>query len=199
MDQLIRVYWKPLYYFIRQKGFDNETAKDIVQGFLADALERKTMFKADPARGKFRTFLLAALTNFIKDWHKSASRLKRGGGQSMLSLDFDDGERQYAIDVASGETPEAALNRAWAQSTLEACILELRGNPLHLQAFRLMMEGAGYAEIGRKTGLGESAAKAAVFRLRQQLRDGVLRRVGRSGQETGDPDRAMADFAALLR
>jgi len=199
MDQLIRTYWKPLYYFIRQKGFDNETAKDIVQGFLADALERGTMFKADPARGKFRTFLLAALGNFIKDWHKAASRLKRGGGQSTLSLDFDGGERQYAIDVASGETPEAALNRAWAQSTLEACISELRGNPLHLQAFRLMMEGASYSEIGKKTGLGESAAKAAVFRLRQQLRDGVLRRVTNTGQETVDPDRAMADFAALLR
>jgi RNA polymerase sigma factor (sigma-70 family) len=199
MDRLIRAYWKPLYYFIRQKGFDNETAKDIVQGFLADALERGTMFKADPSRGKFRTFLLAALTNFIKDWHKSASRLKRGGGHAPLSLDFEGGERQYAIDVASGETPEAALNRAWAQSTLEACISELRGNPLHLQAFRLMMEGASYSEIGKKTGLGESAAKAAVFRLRQQLRDGVLRRVSRAGQETEDPDRAMADFAALLR
>jgi RNA polymerase sigma factor (sigma-70 family) len=199
MDQLIRVYWKPLYYFIRQKGFDNETAKDIVQGFLADALERGTMFKADPSRGKFRTFLLAALTNFIKDWHKAASRLKRGGGQATLSLDFDGGERQYAIDVASGETPEAALNRAWAQSTLEACISELRGNPLHLQAFRLMMEGASYSEIGKRTGLGESAAKAAVFRLRQQLKDGVLRRVARPGQETDDPERMMADFAALLR
>jgi RNA polymerase sigma factor (sigma-70 family) len=199
MDQLIRAYWKPLYYFIRQKGFDNETAKDIVQGFLMDALERGTMFKADPSRGKFRTFLLAALSNFIKDWHKAASRLKRGGGQATLSLDFEGGERQYAIDVASGETPEAALNRAWAQSTLEACISELRGNPLHLQAFRLMMEGASYSEIGKKTGLGESAAKAAVFRLRQQLRDGVLRRVSRAGHETEDPDRAMADFAALLR
>jgi RNA polymerase sigma factor (sigma-70 family) len=199
MDQLIRVYWKPLYYFIRQKGFDNETAKDIVQGFLADALERGTMFKADPSRGKFRTFLLAALSNFMKDWHKAASRLKRGGGQATLSLDFEGGERQYAIDVASGETPDAALNRAWAQSTLEACISELRGNPLHLQAFRLLMEGASYAEIGKKTGLGEAAAKAAVFRLRQQLRDGVLRRVSRAGQDPVDPERAMADFASLLR
>jgi DNA-directed RNA polymerase specialized sigma24 family protein len=62
-----------------------------------------------------------------------------------------------------------------------------------------MMEGASYSEIGKKTGLGESAAKAAVFRLRQQLRDGVLRRVSRAGHETEDPDRAMADFAALLR
>ena len=53
MDQLIRLYWKPLYYFVRQKGFDNETSKDMVQGFLADALERGTIAKADPSRGKF--------------------------------------------------------------------------------------------------------------------------------------------------
>jgi RNA polymerase sigma factor (sigma-70 family) len=199
MDDLIRIYWKPLYFFVRQKGYDNETAKDMVQDFLTNALERNTLLKADPARGRFRTFLLAALTNFVKDWHKAASRLKRGGGQATLSLDFEGGERQYAIDVASGETPEAALNRAWALSTLEACISELRGNPLHLQAFRLMMDGASYSEIGKKTGLGESAAKAAVFRLRQQLRDGLLRRVTKTGQETEDPERAMADLAALLR
>ena len=62
-----------------------------------------------------------------------------------------------------------------------------------------MMEGASYSEIGKRTGLGESAAKAAVFRLRQQLKDGVLRRVSSTGQETDDPDRVMADFAALLR
>ncbi|HLY11960.1 MAG TPA: response regulator [Planctomycetota bacterium] len=200
MDQLIRAYWKPLYCFVRQKGFDNETSKDLIQGFLAEALERGTIAKADPGRGKFRTFLLTALTNYIKDWRKAAGRLKRGGGLAPLSLDFQDTERQYSIDIASGETPEATLNKAWAMSTLESCIQELQGRPLHLQAFRMAMNGATYAEIRKATGLSETAAKTAVFRLRQQLRDSVLRKVGdRSDATPQDEEAAMADFAALLR
>jgi RNA polymerase sigma factor (sigma-70 family) len=199
MDELIRLYWKPLYYFVRQKGFDNETAKDMVQGFLADALERGTIAKADPSRGKFRTFLLAALSNFMKDWHKSSNRLKRGGGQSTLSLDFDAGERQYAFEVASGELPETTLDRAWAQSAFDACVAELQGTPRHLQAFRMVLQGSSYLEIAEELGISESAAKTAVFRLRQQLREGVLRRMSPKGGSSSDEPLSMADFAALLR
>jgi RNA polymerase sigma-70 factor (ECF subfamily) len=199
MDNLIRLYWKPLYYFVRQKGFDNETAKDMVQGFLADALERGTIAKADPARGKFRTFLLAALSNYMKDWHKSSNRLKRGGGQSTLSLDFDAGERQYAFEVASGEQPETTLDRAWAQSAFDACVAELQGTPRHLQAFRMVLQGSSYLEIAEELGISESAAKTAVFRLRQQLREGVLRRMSQKSGGSSDEPLSMADFAALLR
>lgn len=199
MDILIRRYWKPLYYFIRQKGFDNETAKDVVQDFLADALERGTISRADPARGKFRTFLLTALCNFIRDWHKSSNRLKRGGGQVTLSLDFDAGERQYAFEVASGETPETILNRAWLQSVLDECIAELSGNASHLQAFHLMVQGFSYSAIAKETGLTESAVKAAVCRLRQQLRVIMLRRMNRTGGEAGLEDIDFGDVVSLLR
>jgi RNA polymerase sigma factor (sigma-70 family) len=199
MDSLIRAYWKPLYYFVRQKGFDNETAKDIVQGFLTDALERATIAKADPARGKFRTFLLTSLSNFIKDWHKASGRLKRGGGRMTLSLDFDSGERQYALEIASSETPEDALDKSWAMSTLEACMGELQGSPAHLKAFRMITEGASYADVGKETGLSETAAKTAVFRLRQQLRDVLLRKISEAGLTLQDEELAMADFASFLR
>lgn len=199
MDILIRTYWKPLYFFVRQKGFDNETAKDIVQDFLADALERGTIARADPARGKFRTFLLSALCNFIRDWHKSSNRLKRGGGQVTLSLDFDVGERQYSVEIASGETPETILNRAWLQSILEECISELTGNPVHLQAFRLMIQGSSYSSIARETGLSESAVKAAVFRLRQQLRDILLRRLQGAGDPAEREEFRIEDLGHLLK
>jgi RNA polymerase sigma-70 factor (ECF subfamily) len=199
MDVLIRAYWKPLYFFVRQKGFDNETAKDVVQDFLADALERGTIARADPARGKFRTFLLTALCNFIRDWHKSSNRLKRGGGHVTLSLDFDVGERQYSVEIASGETPETILNRAWLQSVLEESIAQLSGNPVHLQAFRLMIQGATYSDIAGETGLSESAVKAAVFRLRQQLRDLLLRRVQGSGDLSDLADGQVEELAALFR
>ena len=199
MDQLIRVYWKPLYYFVRQKGFDNETAKDIVQSFLTDALERGSITKADPARGKFRTFLLTSLSNFMKDRHKASGRLKRGGGKATLSLDFECGDRQYALEVASGETPETALDKSWAMRTLERCMGQLQGSPAHLRAFRMITEGSTYAEVEKETGLSETAAKTAVFRLRNQLRENVLRQITSSVRTVQEEERAMSEFASFLR
>src|SRR5580693_4722180 len=79
LSALIAIYWKPLYFFVRQKGHDNESAKDLVQDFLTTLLSKQTLKKADASRGRFRTFLLVALENFIKDRQKSASREKRGG------------------------------------------------------------------------------------------------------------------------
>jgi RNA polymerase sigma factor (sigma-70 family) len=198
MDALIREYWKPLYFFVRQRGYDNETAKDLVQEFLTEVLQRDTVSKADPERGRFRTFLLTALTNYIKDWHKASSRQKRGGGRVALSLDVESGGRAAPVEVASSETPEKVLNRAWAQGTLERCLSELTGKPEHLQAFEMIRRGASYAEIARETGMSLSAAKTAILRLRQQLRDRLLERLQQSGAPV-DADAAMADFATLFR
>ena len=199
MDGLIRIYWKPLYFFVRQKGYDNETAKDMVQDFLTNALERRTLLKADPERGRFRTFLLAALTNFIKDWNRASARLKRGGGHALLSLDFEGGEQEYSLEMATEQTPEALFHRAWAHSLLAQCISELKGKPSHLQAFELLMRGSNYEEICRDTGLHESAAKTAVHRLRQQLRDILLGYISRSVKDEKDVELALAEFASCLQ
>jgi CheY-like chemotaxis protein len=82
LDALIRMYWKPLYFFVRQRGFGNEEAKDIVQEFLAIALEHDMIPKADPLRGRFRTFLLAALTNFLKDRRRAEICARRQHGRA---------------------------------------------------------------------------------------------------------------------
>jgi RNA polymerase sigma-70 factor (ECF subfamily) len=198
MDGLIRIYWKPLYFFVRQKGYDNETAKDMVQDFLTSALERHTLQKADPRRGRFRTFLLAALSNFIKDWNRSSARLKRGGGHALLSLDFEGGEQEYSLEMATTQTPEGLFHRAWAQALLAQCISELKGKPSHLRAFELLIRGSGYGEICRETGLNESAAKTAVHRLRQQLRNILLGYIGRPGGDARDVELALAEFASCL-
>jgi RNA polymerase sigma factor (sigma-70 family) len=198
LDGLIRMYWKPLYFFVRQKGYDNETAKDLVQDFLTAALEHGTLLKADPARGRFRTFLLAALTNFIRDWNRASARLKRGGGHAVLSLDFDGGEREYSHETATEETPEALFHRAWARTLLAQCIAQLKGKPSHLRAFELLMGGSPYEAICRETGLNESAAKTAVHRLRQQLRSLLLGYIGTSAGDEDETERALGEFASDL-
>jgi RNA polymerase sigma factor (sigma-70 family) len=199
LDSLITIYWKPLYFFVRQQGHSNETAKDIVQEFLKTLMERDAIKRADPARGRFRTFLLASLSNFLKDWAKAESRLKRGGDQTIFSLDFASGESEFVREVARGESPETLLNRAWAYSLWRHALDELKGDPAHLEAFRMYLADSDYAAICRKTGLTEAAAKTAVHRLKGQLRDIVTGHLRDTVASEEDLEVELAEFLALLR
>jgi RNA polymerase sigma factor (sigma-70 family) len=197
-DTFVRIYWKPLYFFVRQHGYDNENAKDIVQDFLTSLLEKGSLSKADPARGRFRTFLLAALTNFMKDRIKAASRQKRGGAQTILSLDFATGEREFVLEVASGESPETVLHRAWARSLWKQAISELKAEPAHLEAFHMYLADADYEAIARKTGLTPAAAKMAVHRMKGQLRDNVQHYILQTAADEDELKAEIAEFMALL-
>lgn len=198
LDHLIRIYWKPLYFFVRRSGRDNEESKDIVQGFLTELMRRDAFSKADPARGHFRTFLLASLTNFLKDRSKSEMRQKRGGDQAIFSLDFDKGESAYELEGARGGSPEALLHRGWAHSLLETSIDALEGDPSHLEAFRLYLKSADYLTICEKTGLSECAAKTAVHRMKRRLRDILLTHIRRTVRSEEDVETEVSDFISLL-
>jgi len=198
LETLIRIYWKPLYFFVRRKGFDNERSKDLVQGFLAACLEKGSLTKADPTRGRFRTFLLAALTNHLKDALKAESSLKRGGDQALLSLDFTEGEREYTLEVPTGDSPEAAIDRAWARNLWKHALSELEGDPAHLEAFRMYLAEEDYPAITKKTRLSESAARTAVHRLKGQLRDRVTDVIRSTATDEAEVAAEVAAFMNLL-
>jgi RNA polymerase sigma-70 factor (ECF subfamily) len=199
MDSVLRVYWKPLYFFVRQKGFDNETAKDLVQGFLALFIERKAFARADPAKGRFRTLLLASLENHVKDSLKESTRAKRGGGRPLLSLNFDEGEREFVADGDRNESPEFRAGRAWAQSLFAECMNRLEASPPHLLALRLHLAGEGYPEVLRRTGLSESAARSAIHRLYGQFREILTRHLASTAVRADDVPREIEEFISLLR
>ena len=198
LEALIHIYWKPLYFFVRQHGYDNETAKDVTQEFLMALLERDAFTRADPARGRFRTFLLSSLSNFLKDWRKSERAQKRGGGNPILSLDFQRGEDEFTRQVSSGDPPETVLNRAWARSLWEKAMTQMAGDPAHLEAFRLYLVDTPYDVISAHTGLSESAAKTAVHRLKLQLRDIVVGHIRQTCASEEDVKAEVAEFLALL-
>jgi len=198
LNSLISIYWKPLYFFVRRQGLDNETSKDIVQGFLTRLLERQSLLKADPARGRFRTFLLAALTNFIKDWQKTGERKKRSGGNQILALDFAKGEREYARHVGSGETPESALNRAWARSLWERSLNEVQAEPAELKAFKLYCEERDYRDIARATGMSESAVNSALRRVKARLKNIVIDHIRETVSSEEELRAELAEFKMLL-
>jgi len=193
LDSIIRVYWKPLYFFVRQRGYDNETAKDIVQDFFKTLMERGALSKADPSRGRFRTFLLAALTNFLHDWARTAGRLKRGGGETPGPL------ADFGLEAGAQGTPDEAMDRAWAKSLLEQCVSELKGDPAHVEAFRLQMSGMDFKAISQKTGLSEGAARTAVHRLRGQFRELLVGYIAQTAASEDEIESELSDFLSLLR
>jgi len=199
IDVLARAYWKPLYFYVRRHRHDVETSKDIVQGFLTTVISRQTFWKADPKLGRFRTFILSALSNYIKDWSRTSSRLKRGGGQRSVSLDFTSVESEYTPQIASDtDTPETVLNRAWARSLLDRSLADIKGSPSHLEAFRLYLDGQSYETISEKTGLTETAAKVAVHRLRGRLRKTLIDRIAETVDNQEDLDAELSEFVHLL-
>lgn len=198
LESIVSIYWKPLYFFVRQHGYSNEVAKDIVQEFLTLLIEKGTLRRADRSRGRFRTFLLAALSNFLRDWVKAEAALKRGGRRPLVSLDVRKGESEFLRQVAGGESPETVLNRTWARSLWEHSLGELRGDESHLKAFRLYLCDADYATICERTGLSDSAAKTAVHRLKSQLRELVTDHLRETVAHEEDLGRELADFLSLL-
>ena len=87
LAELCQTYWPPLYAYLRRQGHDREEAQDLTQGFFARLLERRDIRTADPARGRFRSFLLTALKRYVINEHERETSLKRGGPAPRLSLD----------------------------------------------------------------------------------------------------------------
>ena len=198
LNALIQIYWKPLYFFARRKGCDNETAKDVIQDFLTSLTERDGFVRADPGRGRFRTYLLAGLTNHLKDRAKSATRRKRQAPRGMLTLDFDRGEREYAQEDHAALTPEEVLDRSWARSLLDRSIEEIDATPVHREAFRLWIADADFKPISARTRLSEPAAKSAVHRLRGELRGIVTDHLRRFSSDEEELRTELAEFVSLF-
>ena len=111
LEQLCRTYWYPLYAYVRRRGYSPEDAQDLTQEFFAQLLEKKSFSSADPARGRFRTFLLHALEHFLANEWKSAHRLKRGGASPRLSLEASDAEHRYGNEPATTMTPKRVYEK----------------------------------------------------------------------------------------
>src|SRR6266542_6381647 len=126
LASLCSTYWYPLYAFIRRQGSSPHEAEDLTQGFFFRFLERHSLERVQPAAGKFRSFLLACLKNFLANERERAHAQRRGNGRAAVSLDSTDAETRYSLDPADQRTPEAVFERRWAFAVLERTMTELR-------------------------------------------------------------------------
>ncbi len=184
LGELCQLYWYPLYAFLRRRGASEQDAQEHVQAFFADLLEREAILAADPARGRFRSFLLASLSNFLGHLRERERALKRGGGERQLSIDWLSAEERFRLEPASDETPERVFERAWAAALLERTLTRLeqeyeaknRGT-----LFRALRERLGDtsrevpgSEAARALKMNEQALRVTLHRLRKRYRE-ILR------------------------
>src|SRR5260370_19490174 len=126
MADLCKLYWYPLYAFVRRRGYGAEDAQDLVQGFFLSLLERKSLRQVGPEKGKFRSFLLASLKNYLSDEFDRENSLKRGGQIEFVALDFESGEEHYREDSADTFTAEKIFDARWALTLLSHAVERLR-------------------------------------------------------------------------
>jgi hypothetical protein len=123
---LCQAYWHPAYAFIRRHGYDRDQSEDLSQEFFALLLEKNYLVDADRNRGRFRSFLLTAVKHFLANEWDRAQALKRGVGQTAVSIDTVEAEKWYAPAAVEESTPESIFEGLWALSVLEHVIIKLR-------------------------------------------------------------------------
>ncbi len=180
LSTLCASYWFPLYAYVRRRGYGPEDAQDLTQEFFARLLERDWLGQADRERGRFRTFLLSALSHFLaNEWDKAKAR-KRGGAVKFVPIQLNRAETRYGQEPADSSTPEQIYERRWAVTLLDRVLEHLQqeyaaeSKSEFLETLKPCLLGEGdhqpYATLASKLGLSEGALKVAIHRVRKRYR-----------------------------
>lgn len=197
MQELLAIYWKPLYYHARRKGLPIESAKDAVQGFCMHLLEQDFLSRLDPGKGRLRSYLRTSFDHFLMNEHEKNSAWKRGGKIAIVPLDFDAAEKAFR--------PETSFDREWAQGVMERAVARLRAefdDGTRKGSFDIAMRFFGftdapsYADAAREAGMSVSQFKAFLHRTRERFRDLVRDQVA---DTVADGREAEAEVAELVK
>jgi len=207
LEELCRAYWYPLYAFVRARGHSEDEARDLTQSFFARILETRGFSTADPDLGRFRSWLLGAMKNFLaNEWHRGRAK-KRGGGTTLLSWDALTPEARYALEPSETRDPALAFDRHWARETIDRALCRLqseweeRGKANIFEALRgsLTGEEPPRSETAARLLVTEGAVKVAVHRLRQRYREIVREEIARTVDDPEDIDLEMRHLVDALR
>jgi RNA polymerase sigma factor (sigma-70 family) len=207
LADLYRTYCYPVYAFIRRRGRTREEAQDLTQDFFIHLLERNTLRRADPNRGKFRSFLLGALEFFLAQAHEKASALKRGGKAEFVFLDNDSAEVQYQL-VSEELSAERVFEIRWAASLISAALKKLRSEMVRegktevyetLQQFLLGEKSSSYQEVAERLGFSVGAMKTVIHRLRVRYRTLLREEVAQTVMDPDEIDSELQALRAILR
>jgi RNA polymerase sigma-70 factor (ECF subfamily) len=208
LSSLCETYWWPVYAYVRRKVGRVEESRDLTQEFFVHLLEKNALSAADPNRGRFRSFLLAALNNFLVNHWKRAGAKKRGGGKPPISLDLVSAESRYALEPADELTPERLYDQQWALTLLDGVLARLRSQYARSgkeQLFEQLkpfltaeIEGASYAGPASELGMSAGAVRVAVHRMRRRYRELLQQEIAQTVSSPEDIDDEIRDLFASL-
>lgn len=207
LERLARIYWYPLYAYARRHGLKEEDAQDLTQAFLARLLTGDNLQSVDPAKGRFRSFLLACFKNFLADDRDRTKTVKRGGEFEFVSLNSAAAAERYVSESAP-LNGEEHYDRDWAQSLMSEALDRLRVESVHsgkeerYQALLpFLMEDMSAEEekrLRKKLGLGESGLRSALQRFRFRLGEYLWTEVARTVPNTSDVEPEMRHLMEIL-
>ncbi|NJL27469.1 MAG: sigma-70 family RNA polymerase sigma factor [Thermoanaerobaculia bacterium] len=204
LETLFTAYWYPLYAYARQCGCDLDEARDVVQSFFADLLERQALRTVDPEKGRLRSFLLVSLRNFLSHERGRTLAAKRGGHTPVVSFDTEEAAQRFDREQAAHLTPEQVFERRWGLTVMERAMSRLKtqietgARPEMFERLKPYLTGgdhASYRTVAAELSMHVGAVKVAVHRLRQSY--GKLLRQ-ELAQTLADPSRVDDELRYLL-
>ena len=208
LGKLCTAYWYPLYTFVRRSGKSPHDAQDLTQEFFARLLEKNWLDDVDRSRGRFRSWLLAAMKHFLfNEWDRSRAQ-KRGGGATPIPLDAVSAESRYAHEPAdtATATAEVLFDRRWTLTLLDRVLARLRaefstaGKAALFDALKPSLTGekSPYADLAAQLGMSEGAVKTAVHRLRTRYRDLIRTEIAETVETPAEVDDELRHLLAAL-
>jgi RNA polymerase sigma factor (sigma-70 family) len=208
LTEVIRRYWQPLYSFARRRGMSSEDAEDATQEFLSRIVDGNLLQQADPAQGKFRTYLLAAWKRFLIDDFRRRNTIRRGGQWKPASLDFASVEQHWQHLQSREPDPDRVFMLAWANSLLESAreriSEEYRRSGRELICQTLLdklsvgLDAEAYRQLGIQTGLTPNAVKVALHRLRGRFAACLRQVIAETVEDPAEIDTELREMLAIL-
>jgi RNA polymerase sigma factor (sigma-70 family) len=198
LADLCKLYWYPLYAFIRHRGYSPEDSQDLVQGFFLHLIEYKTLSRVDRSKGKFRSFLLASLQNFLANEAARARCLKRGGKAEFIHVDIGEAEERYGLEPVEALTPEKIFDARWAMALLGEAMNRLsreymaQGKATTFQALRTFLDPINtkslpsYEEVAAQLEVNVGSLKTQIHRLRKQYAATIREEISRTVSDAAD-------------
>ncbi len=208
LERWCRLYWSPVYAFVRRRGYSTEDARDLTQEFFARLLDRQWLERVKPGPARFRTWLLTLLTRFLANQHDQAHALKRGGGTSWVPLDFEEVERGMARDGRVTAPPEREFERQWAMRVLRQGMERLSeecGQDERAPLFKALCpflsrdpSPGEYAALATSLNRRPGSLRMAVLRLRRRYRACLQEILLQQALPEADPEDELRDCLAAL-
>jgi RNA polymerase sigma-70 factor (ECF subfamily) len=215
LSELCQTYWPPLYSFVRSRGYSIHDAQDLTQSFFVFLLDRKIYARADQAMGKFRSFLLASLKNFLANAYDDSQTLKRGGNRDFLPLNEEqaqEAESLFQTHHRPSSTPgdeDIAFERAWAEALVSSGLRRLadeyqaEGKVKLFEELKTFLTGSAeplpsYEDLAIRLGRIASTLRSDVTRLRAQYREALRAEVRRTVNTEAEVESELRELLRVL-